>query len=133
MFTGLVETMGVVVEMASTGAGSRLVLREPAIASRLALGEGLWVHGASLTAGAHDAETVAFDVGPETLLRTDLGELKPGDHVNLERSLRMGDRLGGHMVSGHIDGLGHIAQRIEDGEWLTMWFRCPETLAAQIV
>lgn len=133
MFTGLVETMGVVVEMTSTGAGSRLVLREPAYAPQLALGESVCVNGACLTVVAHDAETFAFDVGPETLMRTDLGDLKPGDRVNLERSLRMGDQLGGHMVSGHIDGLGHIDRRIDQGEWLTMWFRCPEHLAAQMV
>jgi riboflavin synthase len=133
MFTGLVESMGTVIAMSPAGAGSRLVLREPAYAPNLSLGESVSVNGACLTVVAHDAETFAFEAGPETLLRTDLGTLKPGDRVNLERSLRMGDRLGGHLVTGHIDGLGRIAGRETRGEWVTMWFRCPEALADQLV
>src|SRR5262245_417331 len=125
--------MGSVVEVVSTGAGSRLVLREPAIAPQLTLGESLCRHGARLTVVAHDADTFAFEVSPETLRRTDLGELKAGDRVNLERSLRMGDRLGGHLVTGHIDGLGRIDRRVSDGEWVVMWFRSPDELAAQLV
>jgi len=133
MFTGLVEALGTVESMTSTGAGSRLVVAEPAIAGELKLGESVAVNGTCLTVVAHDARTFAFDVGPETLKRTNLGELQPGDHVNLERSLRFNDRLGGHLVQGHIDGIGYIDQRLPDGEWLMMWFRCPAELAAQMV
>src|SRR5262249_55288734 len=79
------------------------------------------------------AERFRFQAGPETLLRTNLGELRPGDRVNLERALRVGDRLGGHMVQGHVDGLGHIASRQREGDWELVWFRCPEGLAAQMV
>jgi riboflavin synthase len=133
MFTGLVEALGTVESMTSTGAGSRLVVAEPAIAGELKLGESVAVNGTCLTVVAHDARTFAFDVGPETLKRTNLGELQPGDRVNLERSLRFNDRLGGHLVQGHIDGIGYIDQRLPDGEWLMMWFRCPAELAAQMV
>src|SRR5215467_11252842 len=131
MFTGLVEAMGDVVERAATGGGDRLVLRAPSMAAQLRMGESVSVNGACLTVVAHDAETFAFEAGPETLRRTDLGELKPGDRVNLERSLRLGDRLGGHLVTGHVDGLGRIESRETQGEWVTVWFWCPEELAAQ--
>jgi riboflavin synthase len=109
------------------------VLRAAALAAQLRLGESVSVNGACLTVVAHDAETFAFEVGPETLRRTNLGELKPGDRVNLERSLQLGDRLSGHLVQGHVDGVGRIERRLPEGQWVTMWFRCPEELAAQLV
>ncbi len=133
MFTGLVEALGDVVERTSTGAGDRLVVRESALAGELVIGESVSVNGACLTVVARDGGTFAFDVGPETLRRTNLGELRPGDRVNLERSLRLSDRLGGHLVQGHIDGVGTIERRLPEGEWLTMWFRCAPDLAGQMV
>jgi riboflavin synthase len=133
MFTGLVEALGNVTAMTPTGAGSRLVVQQPTLAPELVLGESISVNGACLTVVSHNPQTFAFEVGPETLRRTNLGELKPGDLVNLERSLRLGDRLGGHQVQGHIDGVGRIERRLNEGEWVTMWFRCPDELAAQMV
>jgi riboflavin synthase len=133
MFTGLVEALGTVREAARTGAGSRLVVAEARLAPELALGESVAVNGACLTVVARDAETFAFDVGPETLLRTDLGALATGDRVNLERSLRFSERLGGHLVQGHVDGVGRIDERRVDGEWETVWFHCPRELATQMV
>jgi riboflavin synthase len=133
MFTGLVEALGAVRELSFTGAGSRLVVACPAIAGQLVLGESVAVNGACLTVVAHDGESFAFEAGPETLARTNLGALSVGDRVNLERSLRMGDRLGGHLVQGHVDGVGQVAQRLPQGEWLTVWFSCPPELAAQMV
>lgn len=132
MFTGLVEALGTVSELAAAGPGCRLVVAG-LIAPELTLGESVSVNGTCLTVVAHDSSSFAFEVGPETLLRTNLGELKPGDRVNLERSLRFSDRLGGHLVQGHIDGVGHIDQRFDQGEWVTIWFRCPGELAAQMV
>jgi riboflavin synthase len=133
MFTGLVEAMGDVVARASSGAGDRLVLREPGLAAELAIGESVCVNGACLTVVSRDAATFAFDVGPETLRRTNLGELHPGQRVNLERSLRVGDRMGGHYVQGHVDGVGRVDRRLPEGEWVTVWFRCPSDLAEQMV
>jgi riboflavin synthase len=133
MFTGLVEALGTVTALAPTGAGRDLTVREPVIAPELTLGESVAVNGACLTVVASDADTLRFQVGPETLLRTNLGELTPGGRVNLERSLRLGDRLGGHLVQGHIDGLGHITHRHRDGDWELVWFSCPAPLAAQMV
>ena len=80
-----------------------------------------------------DADTCRFQAGPETLQRTNLGELTVGDRVNLERSLRLSDRLGGHLVQGHVDGVGHIVERQRQGEWETVWFTCPAELAGQMV
>jgi riboflavin synthase len=133
MFTGLVEALGVVRAVEPDGAGRQLVITEPGIAAELALGESVAVNGACLTVVERDRETFRFQAGPETLRCTNLGELVPGDRVNLERSLRVGDRLGGHIVQGHIDGVGQIASRQAQGEWETVWFRCPAELAAQMV
>src|SRR5262249_26118583 len=73
-----------------------------------------------------------FEAGPETLRLTNLSELQPGHRVNLERSLRMGDSLGGHFVTGHVDGLGRIADRRRDGDWEFVSFDCPPLLAEQM-
>jgi riboflavin synthase len=148
MFTGLVETLGTVLELRAAGAGRRLTLAVPAYAGQLTLGESVAINGTCLTVVASGPRTLpfslpdtptdpiytgSFEVGPETLLRTNLGELKPGDRVNLERSLRVGDRMGGHYVQGHVDGVGRIDQRFPEGEWETVWFRCAPALAEQMV
>ena len=133
MFTGLVETLGVVRELTADGAGRVLVIEAPTLTAELALGESVAVNGACLTVVAHDGATCRFQAGPETLRRTNLGALASGDRVNLERSLRVGDRLGGHMVQGHIDGVGRIDRILSDGEWVLMWFACPRELSMQMV
>jgi riboflavin synthase len=133
MFTGLVETLGTVRRLLPDGAGVHVVIAAPAIASELTVGDSVAINGACLTVVERDAETCRFQAGPETLHRTNLGELAAGDRVNLERALRVGDRLGGHFVQGHIDGLGRIAERHRDGDWEMVWFACPAALAAQMV
>jgi riboflavin synthase len=132
MFTGLVESLGDVKEVRPEGDGRDLVIAAP-MAPELALGESVAVNGACLTVVARDDETFRFQAGPETLRRTNLCELRPGDRVNLERSLRLADRLGGHLVQGHVDGLGSIAGRERQGEWETIWFACPPALARHMV
>jgi riboflavin synthase len=133
MFTGLVETMGQLRRTDTDAAGRLLVIAEPTLAPELKVGDSVAVNGACLTVVRQGQETFSFQAGPETLQRTNLGELVPGDRVNLERSLRLGDRLGGHLVQGHIDGIGHIAERFRQGEWEMVWFRCRVELAAQMV
>ena len=134
MFTGLIERMGEVRQIEPDGAGGRiLVLAAPGFAAELALGESVAVNGACLTVIARDADSIQFQAGPETLRRTNLGELTPSDRVNLERALRLSDRLGGHLVQGHIDGVGHIIERQSQGDWETVWFACPPELAKQMV
>lgn len=133
MFTGLVEVLGSVRDLVVDGAGRRLTVSAPEIAGELALGDSVAVNGACLTVVVQDDQTCTFQLAPETLQRTNLGVLRPGDRVNLERALRLSDRLGGHLVQGHIDGVGHVAERRSDGEWLTVWFGCPPELASQMV
>jgi riboflavin synthase len=133
MFTGLVETLGTVVSLTDTGAGRVLTLVVPAFAGQVTLGESIAVNGTCLTVVNFDGEMCRFEVGPETLLRTNLGGLRVQDRVNLERSLRLGDRMGGHIVQGHVDGVGHIARREQNGEYVMITFRCPLELTAQMI
>jgi riboflavin synthase len=134
MFTGLVESLGSVVSLADDGHGGKLVtLAERTLAPQLTIGESIAVNGACLTVVQKDSEYFSFQVGPETLLKTNLGELQAGDRVNLERSLRVGDQLGGHFVQGHVDAVGRIAERIIQGEWEIIYFRCPAALTRLMV
>ena len=129
MFTGLVEMMAEVVSLAAEGPGKRVVLRAQAIAAESAIGDSIAVNGCCLTVVGIDGDTFAFEAGPETLVRTNLGELQPGSRVNLERSLRASDRLGGHFVTGHIDAVGTLDERQDDDQWSTLWFRFPPEYA----
>lgn len=133
MFTGLIEALGTVRRVEAEGPGQHLVVEALALARQLSVGESVAVNGACLTVVGHGAGTCRFQVGPETLRRTNLGALVPGDRVNLERALRLGDRLGGHLVQGHVDGLGRIAERLRQGDWELVWFSCPADLAEQMV
>jgi riboflavin synthase len=134
MFTGLVETLARVRHVEADGAGGlNLIVEAPSLAAELTIGESVAVNGACLTVVAHDDKTCRFQAGPETLRRTNLGQLGGGDPVNLERSLRMGDRLGGHLVQGHVDGMGRAGERIRQGDWELVWFHCSAELTAQMV
>jgi riboflavin synthase len=134
MFTGIVEALGVVRRLDDDGAGGRhLIIAAPRMAGELALGESVAINGACLTAVEVNPEICRFQAGPETLRRTNLGDLVVGDRVNLERSLRLGDRMGGHIVTGHVDGIGHIADRQRQGDWEMVWFHGAPELAAQMV
>lgn len=117
MFTGLVEVLGQVERVVEENAGRRLTLRWPGLAEVLAIGESVAVNGCCLTVVAAEGERFEVQVGPETLLRTNLGERTEGDRVNFERSLRVGDRLGGHFVQGHVDTTAALRERRREGEW----------------
>ncbi len=132
MFSGLVESLAEVAAVVAEGPGVRLVVRERTIAKDAALGDSIAVNGCCLTVVAIEDDTLAFQAGSETLSRTNLGELQAGDYVNLERSLRLGDRLGGHFVMGHIDAVGTVDERIDEGDWSKFWFRVPEMLTRQM-
>ena len=106
MFTGLVEQLAVVDQLIPAPPGVRLVIRAPSFAREMQVGASIAVNGCCLTVVDVQPETFGFDAGAETLSRTNLGRLAAGSCVNLERSLRVGDRLGGHFVTGHIDGVG---------------------------
>ena len=132
MFTGLVETLGVVDDLVSQGPGVRLVVRAAAIAADSRLGDSIAVNGCCLTVVERVGETLAFEAGSETLQRTNLGRLIAGASVNLERSLRVGDRLGGHYVTGHIDALGVVDAIRREGDWSFYWFAVPHPLTRQM-
>jgi len=104
MFTGIVEEQGRVLDLA----GGRLALEARLTLQGMAVGDSLAVNGVCLTVVERRDDGFAFDLGPETLARTTLGELRPGDAVNLERPLRLGALVGGHLVQGHVDGVGRI-------------------------
>ena len=132
MFSGIVEALGTVEELRSEPPGCRLIIRHPKIAAETAVADSISVNGCCLTVIDVAGETFAFQAGPETLARTNLGDLQPGGRVNLERALAVGARLGGHFVSGHIDGVGTLAERRDYGSWSTFWFNVPRPLAAQM-
>ncbi|MGD9634975.1 MAG: riboflavin synthase [Pirellulales bacterium] len=132
MFTGLVESLAEVAAVVPEPPGVRLVIREPRIAGEAAIGDSIALNGCCLTIVAIDGDTLAFQAGEETLSRTNLGELKPGSAVNVERSLKLGDAIGGHLVSGHIDAVGTVDRRSDDADWCTMWFRVPPELTRQM-
>jgi len=132
MFTGLIETLGTVRRVEVEGPGKLLVISAPPLAAELKIGDSVAINGSCLTVVEQDSETCRFQAGPETLQRTNLGELAAGDRVNLERSLRVGDRLGGHLVQGHVDGLGRVQEKIRQDSWEMVWFSCPFDLAAQM-
>jgi riboflavin synthase len=108
------------------------VLRHAVIAKAAALGDSIAVNGCCLTVVVIEGDTIGFDVGDETLKRTNLGRLLPGARVNLERSLKVGDQLGGHFVTGHIDAMGLVEERIDNNEWSTFWFRVQPHLMRQL-
>jgi len=112
MFTGLVEEVGDVIGLED----ARLTVSARIVVEDGALGASIAVNGACLTVVERGAERLAFDLGPETLARTALGELGAGDRVNLERPLRLGGLLGGHLVQGHVDGVGSVTALVRDGE-----------------
>jgi len=115
MFTGLVEAVGEVVGLERDAAGAVLEIDAP-IADELHPGDSIAVNGACLTAREIDGSRFRADVVAETLRRTTLGGLSGGSRVNLELALRMSDRLGGHVVLGHVDGVGEVRARHESGE-----------------
>ena len=136
MFTGLVEGLGSVSRSEASGSGRRLVISPPAemqAGGRPALGDSIAVNGCCLTIVDLAEGDWSFDVGEESLNRTNLGALAVGDSVNLERALAVGARLGGHFVQGHIDGRGSVLSIQPDGEWITMRFALPTNLSRYLV
>lgn len=132
MFTGLVESLGRVVEAVPEPPGLRLVVDAGSAALDAALGDSICTSGCCLSVVRIDGPRLTFELGPETLARTTLGDLASGAAVNLERSLKLSDRLGGHLVTGHVDGVGRLASRITAGDWVTCRFSAPPHLLAQM-
>jgi riboflavin synthase len=132
MFTGLVEHLGQIVAVNPEPPGLRLAIDAGPLAAEAVIGESICTSGCCLSVVRIDGPRLEFQLGPETLKRTTLGQRGVGDAVNLERSLRLSDRLGGHLVTGHVDGLGVLAERIEKQDWVTCRFTAPPPLLMQM-
>ena len=133
MFTGLIEDVGKVVRIAKTGAAASLTVETSFLLEEIRLGDSIAVNGVCLTVVEKGSSRLVFDVSHETIERTAFAGLKPGHHVNLERALRLGDRLGGHMVSGHVDCIASIVSRREISGNFAYEFRLPEKFARYII
>ena len=134
MFTGIVEETGEVREIARSAAGARLVVAARVVLEDLEEGGSLAVNGCCLTAVQSDAYTFSADLSPETLRKTNLGALRPGSRVNLERPLRLTGRLSGHFVLGHVDGTGAVEsiEPLGNGNWW-LSIRVPRALLKFLV
>lgn len=132
MFTGLVESLGRVVAALPEGAGLRLAVEAGDTAAGVAIGDSICVSGCCLSVVRLEGGHLEFQLGPETLARTTLGGLRPGAAVNLERSLRLSDRLGGHLVTGHVDGIGGLVSQARDGDWVTCRFAAAPALMPHV-
>jgi len=132
MFTGLVEAIGEIVAVEQRPGAVRIYVTSE-IGDGVSIGDSVSVNGVCLTAIAGGGRELAFDAGPETMRVTGLGELAPGDRVNIERAMRADTRLGGHFVQGHVDAVGTIVDVRPDGEFTWVRIRFPQELAPQLV
>ena len=133
MFSGIVQSVGKIAAMEPRGGDVRLVVDAGGLGvDGIALGDSISVAGVCLTVVAIDASRLAFDVSNETLSRTNLGALGPGSGVNLEKALRLADRLDGHLVSGHVDGVGRVLAIEPDARSQRWTFEVPTELAKYI-
>ena len=129
MFTGIVEEVGTV----KAAEPNHLVISASQVTGDLKVGDSICVNGTCLTATWRDATSFAVDVVPETLRRTNLGSLEAGDRVNLERSLPIGGRFGGHIVQGHVDATGEVLSIVKEGDALLMRFQAPSSVMRYVV
>jgi len=132
MFTGLVESCGRVVAAEPEPPGLRLVVEDATVATDARLGDSICTSGCCLSVVAIAGSRLTFQLGPETLARTTLGGRGVGMTVNLERSLRFGDRLGGHLVTGHVDGIGRLILRRREGDWESCRFSATPAMLEQM-
>ena len=133
MFTGIIQGIGRIASLEANGGDARIMIDTRALdLGDVAIGDSIAVAGVCLTAVELDAARFAADVSAETLARTTLGGLAVGDPVNLEKSLRLADRLGGHLVSGHVDGVGRVVTVDDDGASQRWVFSVPNALSRYI-
>ncbi|MBX3421062.1 MAG: riboflavin synthase [Pirellulaceae bacterium] len=132
MFSGLVETRTTVSAIQAEPGGMRLTLALSSQFDDVRVGDSICIQGCCLTVVDIEDRSMSFQAGMETLSRTTLGRLQLGQQVNCERSLRLHDRLGGHFVTGHIDGLGTVTERRDLAEWSDIFFRAAPELLVQM-
>jgi riboflavin synthase len=133
MFTGIVEELGHVVGIEDRGDAARLTVRGPLVVKDTRHGESIAVNGVCLTVVTVDDDTFSADVMKETLDRSCLGALREGDPVNLERAATLGSRLGGHLVQGHVDGVGLVTARELTPNWEVVRIALPPGLSRYVV
>ena len=132
MFTGLIETVGELVSIEKKGASGSLTVKSSLPPDEVAIGSSIAVNGACLTAVRKGGGTITFDISPETIDRTVFGHLQAGAPLNLERAMRLSDRLDGHLVSGHVDCLATVSERRETAGNIVFSFRFPAPFAKYI-
>ncbi len=133
MFTGIIEGKGKVLRIERRGEARRLTVEFPSHLTEVQLGDSISINGVCLTIVEKGNQTSRLDLSEETIRRTVLGELKEGDTVNLERALRLNDRLGGHFVTGHIDGIGVITEKKKERDFVNLRVRVPENVSKYVV
>lgn len=133
MFTGIIEGPGTIRGIQPAGEGCKLAIDADFTLLGTRLGDSIAVNGACLTAVALNGRNFTVDVSPETLAKTTFGSARVGDRVNLERALRLSDRLDGHLVSGHIDGMGTLSDRKQRSNAIIIGFRVPKSLARYMI
>src|SRR3989337_1903467 len=122
MFTGIIENLAVIKKLSLKAGGAELLLDISNFYSDIKLGESIAINGVCLTVKDVKGQIVSFDVSGETLKKSTLGKLRNAEKVNIERSLRVGDRLGGHFVTGHVDGIGTIKEKKQYADQCKMNF-----------
>ena len=132
MFTGIVEELGRVVRLETVEDSARLTVEAPAVTQDVSLGDSVSVNGCCLTVAAVHSNTFTADLMAETLTRTTLGSQAPGDPVNLERALRATDRLGGHIVQGHVDATAEVLDRSHGEHWDLLRVGLPQEIARYV-
>ncbi len=133
MFTGIIEDLGEVRSISTSVYGARAEIRSPTITEDVQIGESIAVNGVCLTVKGFEADVFSTDLSPETLKTTNLGSLKAKDKVNLERSVRAADRLGGHYVLGHVDQVGYVREKRTQGNSIIFKISAPHETAAYLV
>ncbi|BBO90933.1 riboflavin synthase [Desulfosarcina ovata] len=133
MFTGIIEGLGAIAAIQPTGQGRRMVITSDFDLKGTRVGDSIAVNGACLTAVTLQDRQFSVDVSPETLQRSVLGKIKIGERVNLERALRLSDRLDGHLVSGHIDGMGVLRERKTLANAIVITYAVPASLARYMI
>jgi riboflavin synthase len=133
VFTGIVEAIGTVVAVEPAGDLLRIAVEAPALAAEARVGDSVAVRGACLTVTRAEAGRLHFEAVRETLARTALAELAPGARVNLERALRADSRLDGHVVQGHVDGVGRVRELRREGDDVRLVVECPAQVAEHLV
>jgi riboflavin synthase len=133
MFTGIIENKGKVLGIEYRGQEKRLTIELPPYLTEVQLGDSININGVCLTIVQKMEQTIELDLSQETLQKTILGELREGDQVNLERALKLTDRLGGHIVTGHIDGIGKIFEKRKERDFFQLRIKIPESISRYVV